>query len=408
VTLRPAFLEEDMKKHQAAIVLDPDRASRLACGATRLPLSGGEARRDGDLAELRDPSGSLLGLAIVDGAQRVLRVWSRGPEPDPIEAIERAILSARRLREGLFGPFGREGETNAYRMLHGEGDGLGGLVVDAYAGFLVVQVLGEALLPRVGDVEAALEEHLEPRGIVRKLRRKSLEEDRGRLRDEVVRGQKPPEVLEVREAGVPFGVEILGGLHTGLFTDLREEHVRIRSLARGRRVLNTFAYTGAFSVAAALGGAEKVTSVDVVAKVLERARSNFLLAGLDPEEHHFARMEVLEFLRMAGRRGWRFDAIVLDPPTFATFKSGRWCSRTDYPRLLDLALSVLEPEGLLWMAANTEGFPAKSFEGMIAGTFEKSQRRARTLAVGGLPPDYPTPMDVPEARYLKVQVVQVS
>ena len=397
-----------MNKQRAAIVLDPERVSRFARGAMRLPLSGGEARRDGALAELKDPSGRLLGLAIVDGAERVLRIWSHGPDPDPLGAIERAVQSARRLRQGLFGPFGKEGETNAYRMLHGEGDGLGGLVVDAYAGFLVVQVLGEAFLPWVEDVEAALEEHLEPRGIVRKLRRKDPRQDRGRLSDQVARGQKPPEVLEVREAGIPFGVELMGGLHTGLFTDLREEHVRLRSLAGGRRVLNTFAYTGAFSVAAALGGAEKVTSVDVVAKVLERAKANFRRAGLDPEKHHFARMEVLEFLRMAGRRGWRFDAIVLDPPTFATFKSGRWCSRTDYPRLLEMALSVLEPEGILWMAANTEGFPAESFEGMIAGTFEKSRRRARTLAVGGLPPDYPTPMDVPEARYLKVQVALVG
>jgi len=101
-----------------------------------------------------------------------------------------------------------------------------------------------------------------------------------------------------------------------------------------------------------------------------------------PEKHHFARMEVLEFLRMAGRRGWRFDAIVLDPPTFATFKSGRWCSRTDYPRLLEMALSVLEPEGILWMAANTEGFPAKSFESMIAGLSRSRRGGRETLAVG--------------------------
>lgn len=319
------------------------------------------------------------------------------------------VRSAAQLREVLFGPFSCEKDTNAYRLVNGEGDGLEGFTVDAYAGFLVVQVLGEGALPSAPLLEEALEEVLRPRGLkgmVRKLRHR--QEERGRVPGDALRGEKPPGALTVLENGIPFEVELLGGLHTGLFTDMREEHARLRHLARGRRVLNTFAYTGAFSVAAALGGAVEVTSVDVVAKVLERAKRNFRHSGLDPGVHRFARMEVLEYLRMAKRRGWSFEAVVLDPPTYASFKSGSWSARTGYPDLLRLALGVLAPEGLLWAAVNTESMPPERLEQQVAAAFEKEGRKARILATGGLPADYPTPAEKSSARYLKVFVLQAS
>jgi 23S rRNA (cytosine1962-C5)-methyltransferase len=319
-----------------------------------------------------------------------------------------AIRAARASREGLFGPFGRETTTNAYRLINAEGDAVAGFVADAYAGFVVVQVLEPGKVRDAEALEDAIAEAFEPRGVVRKLRFTRTSRDRGRVEDELTRGEEPPQRLIVRSNGVPFEVELRGGFHVGLFTDMREEHARMRSLARGRRVLNTFAYTGAFSVAAALGGAVEVTSVDVVGKVLERARRNFELSEIDPGKHRFARMEVLELLRMAKRRAWAYDAIVLDPPTYATFKSGSWSALKSYPDLLGRALDVLAPDGLLWAAANTEGIPPDRFEAMLELALEQSGRAVRTLAVGGLPADYPTPATRPAARYLKVHVLRVS
>lgn len=316
------------------------------------------------------------------------------------------MRAAARWREALFGKFGLEPLTNAYRLVNGAGDGLEGLVVDACAGFLVVQISDAGRLPWCAPLESALEEKLHPRGIVRKLRYAGRE--RGRVEDRLVAGEAPPHPLRVLEEGLPFEVELLGGLHTGLFTDLREERARLRSVSRARRVLNTFAYTGSFSVAAVAGGASEVTSVDVVAKALERARRNFEAAGLDSAPHRFVCMEVLEYLRLAARRGWRFDAVVLDPPTFASFRSGRWSARTGYPDLLRLALPLLEPEGLLWVVANTEGMPPAHLEGAIARALRDSGLEGRTVSVGGLPPDYPTPAGQTGARYLKVHVLQIS
>jgi len=319
--------------------------------------------------------------------------------PSPLDRIEGAL----RLRASLFGAFRREDETNAYRLLNAEGDDAGGFLADAYAGHVVVNVLSEQALDEAPALEAALVTALHPDGVVRKLRYKSTE--RGRVSGSVVAGAVPPGPIRVLHAGMPFEVDLLDGFHTGLFTDMRDEHTRMRRLARGRRVLNTFAYTGAFSVAAALGGATSVTSVDVVAKVLERAKRNFELSGIDPSAHHFARMDVLEYLALAKRRRWSFDAIVLDPPTFAVFKGGRWSAKAQYPRLLELAIDVLAPDGLLWAAANTESTTPERFERQIADAFRSARRSAKVLAAGGLPGDYPTPAEDPGARYLKVYVL---
>jgi len=318
--------------------------------------------------------------------------------------VSARVLSSTRLRESLFGRFRGEPSTDAYRLIHADADGFPGLHVDAYAGYLVLNVARPGAIEAAPALEEALSAALDPLGIIRKLRHE--EQGRGKVKDSVTSGKAPPDTLAVKEDGIPFQVELRGGFHTGLFMDLRDERRRLRGLAAGRKVLNTFAYTGAFSVAAALGGAEEVTTVDVVAKAIDRAQRNFRLSGIDPEKHRFARMDTLEYLRMAGRRGWSFGAIVLDPPTFAAYRGGTWSAKTGYTELLGLAIPLLERGGLLWAIANTEGLPSERFEGALAKSFAAAKREARTLAMGGLPPDYPTPVGRESARYLKVHVIE--
>jgi 23S rRNA (cytosine1962-C5)-methyltransferase len=315
-----------------------------------------------------------------------------------------AVAVDRRAR--LFGPFGAEPRTSAYRLVHGEGDGVPGLAVDTYAGFLVIQIQHPAKLRPAAQLEATLQAHLRPRGVVWK--RRYDETARGKVREEVRAGEKPPERLIVREEGVPFEAQLIGSAHTGLFTDMRPERLRLRRMAKDRRVLNAFAYTGTFSIAAALGGARQVVSVDLASGALERARRNFRLSGLDPAAHHFAAMEVREYLRMARRRGWSFDAIVLDPPAAARYKSGHWALKSDYPELLGLALSVLERRGLLWVAANMQGIDSVGIDRIVSSALRAAGRSARVLARAGLPPDYPTLPSSPRSRYLKIRVLEVG
>ena len=229
---------------------------------------------------------------------------------------------------------------------------------------------------------------------------------RGKAQERLVWGEAPPTPLVVQENGVPFAVRLLGARHEGLFTDMRDERIRLAGMAAGRRVLNTFAYTGSFSVVAARGGAAEVTTVDIVAKVLEWAKENFRLSGIDPGRHHFARMDTGEFLALALRRGWSWDIIVLDPPTFAVTAGRRWSLRKDYPALIGDATRVLAPGGFLWVAANTAGLQEKDLDRWISEGSEAAGRRLRTLARSGQPLDHPAPSGFPRYGYLKVRVMQ--
>jgi 23S rRNA (cytosine1962-C5)-methyltransferase len=174
--------------------------------------------------------------------------------------------------------------------------------------------------------------------------------------------------------------------------------------------LNTFAYTGAISVAAALAGASSVTSVDLSGGVLKWAKQNFVLSGLEPDDGRF-RFEVgdvIRFLREEARRGERYDTIVLDPPTYSAARAAGWSLKNDYPALIALAAGLLPEDhgGILWISANVRR--GKPLLRHVEEAFETSPRKARVLEQGGLPPDYPTPLTWPRARYLEVCYLQVG
>jgi 23S rRNA (cytosine1962-C5)-methyltransferase len=264
-----------------------------------------------------------------------------------------------------------------------------------------------------------LAERLEPRGIIRKLvysAEAAGEErgpegvplERGKVGETVVHGERPPQEMAVLERWTPFRVRLLGARHTGLFTDMREERQRLQSLAAGLRVLNTFSYTGGFSVAAALGGAHEVVSVDVVAKVHDWARENFRLSGLDPGAHRFVRMDTMEYLDLAARKGWTFGAIVLDPPTFARAKAASWSLGRHYPALIRRALEVLEPGGYLWVSANSASAREAEVDRWIQVASSAARRPLALIARGGQPLDYPAPPGFPRYRYLKIRVLRAG
>jgi 23S rRNA (cytosine1962-C5)-methyltransferase len=190
---------------------------------------------------------------------------------------------------------------------------------------------------------------------------------------------------------------------------MREHRRGIGRFVRGRRVLNTFAYTGAISVAAALAGAREVTSVDLSSGVLKWAKENFRLSGLDPESaaYRFEARDVLRFVRQETERQTTYDAIILDPPTYSAARASAWSMKKDYPELIALAAGLLpsDQEGFLWISANVHR--SRALMRMIEEGIRRSGRTARILEVGGLPPDYPTPLEYPEARYLQVCQVTV-
>ena len=395
-------------------------AERLRARHPQLPLSdlggGGATLEPGRPMRLLAPDGEALATGVADPENELVRIWSAadggtGSGTDGGSAIHafdvaffrahaRRALAARR-RLGL-----ADGES-AYRLINAEGDGLSGLTADVYGPFAVVTALSRGLSNHARALATAVlavlpENDLPLRGVVLKVRLKAQGSSPERAKDQVL-GEEPPAKLIVRENGVPYEVHLRGGINVGLFSDMRDHRAGLARFVRERRVLNTFAYTGALSLAAARAGAAVVTSVDLAGGPLAWARENFRLSGLDPEDARFCweTSDVFRFLETERDRGAAYDVIILDPPTVSGARATSWAQKRDYPDLIAAACALLpEDGGHLWVSSNTHRGPSvlKHVEAGLA----RAGRAAALLELGGLPPDFPTPVGWPAARYLEV------
>ncbi len=375
--------------------------------------SPGPALEPGRPLDLVTSRGALLGRGVADPENDVIRILTRDPD-EPLDGgfLLRRARAALALRASLGLIDGR----SAFRLINGEGDGLSGFAVDAFGPFFVSYVYARGLKDWGRRLAAAIVEAVGPsgmgpegapiRGILQKVRTKESARP-GKPDQEVVWGDEPPEKWVVHEGGVPHELHLLSGLNVGLFTDMREHRQRLGRFARGKAVLNTFAYTGALSVAAALAGAREVVSVDLSSGVLKWARENFRLAGLEPDRYRFESADVLRFLKSEKEAGRKFDFVILDPPTYSAARAADWSMKKDYPELIAAALALIPPGGVLWVSANVRGGKPEDLEGQIAHAAALAGRHPRVLEVGGLPPDYPTPVSYPEGRYLKLYILAV-
>ena len=189
---------------------------------------------------------------------------------------------------------------------------------------------------------------------------------------------------------------------------MREVRAWLEPFWGGTRVLNTFAYTGAFSVVAALGGAMEVVTVDLSGKVLERAEDNFVANELEPSAFEFLQGDTFKVLDRLRRTGRTFDRVILDPPSFSRSDAGTWSASRDYPRLVAAAARVIESGGWLVAASNQGEVSPKKFAGFVAEGLRKAGRTAQLLRSIGQAPDFPAATSFPEGRYLKVHVLRLS
>src|SRR6185437_5359248 len=335
---------------------------RLAARPPQLALSDVQTRdvEPGRPVRLLDARGRTRAAGVADPENELLRLWSRGDESRAPDAafLRGKLAAALELRRTL----GLADGESAYRLVNGEGDGLSGLAADG----------------------------LPLRGAVIKARLKASGNAPERSKDDVV-GETPPDKLVVRESGVPYEVHLRGGINVGLFTDMREHRAGLGRFVRGKRVLNTFAYTGALSVAAARAGAAVITSVDLAAGPLAWARANFALSGLDPAAHRWEISDVFRFLEAERARRAAYDVVILDPPTVSGARAALWAQKRDYPELIAAACALLPDEGgHLWISSNTHRGP--SVLKQVDAGLALARREAQLLELGGLPPDYPTPL----------------
>jgi 23S rRNA (cytosine1962-C5)-methyltransferase len=356
----------------------------------------------GDAVQLVDDRGDELGLALVDPDNARLRVMATPADGFP--AIDGALLGWRVERALAWRTaLGLPGPDHAYRIVHGAGDGLPGFAADVLGTTAVVYVYGSGLRRLGAKLAEAIAGFAKLRGAVVKLRARggadSVEQD--------IVGAAPDERSVVTEHGVPFEVHPLGGLNHGLFTDMREHRRGFARFVAGARVLNLFSYTGALSVACARAGAATVTSVDTSAGVQAWAAGNFARSGLiDAARWRFETGDAVRFLTRAARDKERYDAVLIDPPTFSTARGSPWTLDRDYPDLIARAAAVIPAGGLLWLAANTHELG--SLARLAHKGLRAAQRGAAIVEQGGLPPEYPTVAAQPHDRYLQVCLLRLA
>lgn len=310
-------------------------------------------------------------------------------------AIDEEFFAARIARATALRAQVISGETNAYRLVHGEGDGLPGIVVDLYDAWAVVQFDGAAAeCFREEIVRGVQRARPSLRGIlVRTGRRESK-------RIELAHGEAPPSRVRVREHGMVLFADLMHGQKTGLFLDHRESRRRVRELSRGLRVLNLYGYTGGFSIAAGLGGAVEVDTVDVAAPALELARTSWEANGLEALQHTHVR-DAPEFLEEARGHGKKWDLVIADPPSFAPNEASLAQAIKSYRALHRACLRVLSPNGLYLSASCSSHVDRATFDRTVREAAEK-MGPLQILERSGAPADHPRLSAFPEGDYLKV------
>ncbi|HZU81442.1 MAG TPA: class I SAM-dependent methyltransferase [Polyangiaceae bacterium] len=321
---------------------------------------------------------------------------------DDDDALASAVARATERRWGLGrGDEGPRG-TTAFRLINEDGDGLPRLAVDVYDGWEVAQLyedddalwLDEARRARVLDRLHAIGFD----GTYLKIRPKQASVLTGRSDVErrllapplPVRGVAAPAELAVVEEGMPLLVRLGDGLSTGLFLDQRSNRRRLRAAAAGKSVANLFAYTCAFTVAAARGGARRTVSVDASAAALERGRENLERAGIAlGDAHALVASDAFVWLERAARRGDSYDVVVLDPPSYSTTKRSRFVADHDYARLAASAMAVLAPAGNLLACTNHRGISRARFRRMLFDAARAAGREVRQVKDLPMPPDFP-------------------
>lgn len=359
---------------------------------------------EGSILRLVDLNGKYLATAYY-GLQNKGIGWvltRKEQEKIDTQFFANKISAAVAKRKNLY----ETEDTTAFRVFNGEGDGIGGLIIDFYSGFYMVSWYSEGIYSFREEIYQALREVVEVRGLYEKLRFNT----NGQYveQDDYVSGEKGEFPLIVMENGMKYAVDLNDGAMTGIFLDQRNVRKALRDhYAKGKTVLNTFSYTGAFSVAAVLGGATGTTSVDVAKRSLPKTIEQFAVNEIDYEAQDIKVMDVFDYFRYAARHELKFDVVVLDPPSFARTKKITFSTAKDYPMLLKDTLKITNQGGVIIASTNNASFNMKRFKGFIDKAFTESNTRYKILEEHQLPEDFTVPHNYPEFNYLKVVFIKV-
>jgi 23S rRNA (cytosine1962-C5)-methyltransferase len=365
-------------------------------------LSGNPAA--GDTVRVVSAGGEPLGWAAYSPVSKIrARMWSFDPEVIIDQAFFQARIERAIQRRSGYADLKT---TDAYRLVHGESDGLPGLIVDRYGDYLVAQFLSAGsdfhrdlltdLLVTISGVPNVYE-----RCDAEMCALEGLPE-----RSSVLRGSLPPDQVIIHENDLNFKVDLLHGQKTGFYIDQRDNRRRISDYAQGRKILNCFCYTGAFSVYGLSAGASSILNIDSSADALSLARENMQINDLPLERNEWIPGDVFQELRKLRDRAESFDLIILDPPKFAATISQVDKAARGYKDINLLAFKLLKPGGVLFTFSCSGGVSPELFQKIVAGAALDAGVDAVILERLGQASDHPVALNFPEGAYLKGLICQ--
>jgi 23S rRNA (cytosine1962-C5)-methyltransferase len=365
------------------------------------------AGKSGDLAVIFDAKRRFLAIGLYDPDSpiRVRILQSRQPADINVNWFAARLENAAALRAPLL-EVPDDRLTTGYRLVHGENDGCPGLVVDRYAGTLVLKLYTPAWIPYLKAFCPALMQTSPAERLILRLGRSMLKQPEtlfGLADGLTLVGPPPQGAILFYENGLAFEAEPLLGQKTGFFLDQRENRARVEKLARGKSVLNVFAYTGGFSVYAARGGAKQVVSLDISAPAMHAALRNMEhnrhISTVAATAHETLTEDAFEALTRMAREQRRFDLVIIDPPMFAQNQSQVAGALAAYQRLTRLGLGVLNPGGVLVQASCSSQVNSRDFFESIQRAAREASRPLQEIERSGHALDHP--INFPEGAYLK-------
>ncbi len=359
----------------------------------------------GDLAVVFDDDRNFAAVGLFDPSSPIrVRVLHQG-KPTQIDStwwavrLEAALAVRRELAE--------YGATTGYRLVHGENDGLPGLIVDRYADTLVVKVYSSAWLPHLATIVPMLVERLGPASIVARLSREVKRGTTFGLTDgAALHGETPTAPVLFLENGLTFEADVVHGQKTGHFLDQRDNRSLVHTLASGRRVLDVFACTGGFSVYAAAGRAKSVHSVDISTQALATAQRNMAHNGFGPAIHAVLAGDAFEVMARLANQGKTYGVVVVDPPSFARKGSEVQAGIQAYRKLTQYALALVEPGGVLVQSSCSSRITPTDFYDAVFTSARVNGFRLRELQRTGHAVDHP--IGFIHGEYLKTLFAQVD
>ena len=353
-----------------------------------------EGLKTGDIAEVYSHKNALLGMGYVDVESKILvRMVPVNPGEDFEKGVARLVKQAVAHRKEFFN---EPEKTNAYRVINGEGDGLPGLIVDYYAGAVSLQIYSLGLQPFMDIVCKALREALgNVRWIYQRNQIRLAKSESAKL----VFGKNLPEKIEFKENGLKFSTDLVNGQKTGFFLDQRENRHLIRSIAKGKTLLNVCGYTGAFTVAAIAGGCKSSVTVDIAKPALVEAEQNLRLNNFFNSNHKLVTADMYDYLAQCREKS--FDIVVLDPPSMAKNKRDVEKAIRAYKKLNMAGVKMVKAGGFLYTASCTSQVTRKEFLDAVREGIAAAGRRAIVVRETFHTYDHPTSLAHPEGPYLK-------